>query len=88
MTGASSNSADLLNLAVNELKRLSYDVSDEEFARVVNQLRMTVALGVSNQSDRLEEAARAVRFFVKENNILKIRYKYSESQTLIINTIY
>lgn len=65
MTGASSNSADLLNLAVNELKRLSYDVSDEEFARVVNQLRMTVALGVSNQSDRLEEAARAVRFFVE-----------------------
>ena len=62
MTGASSNSADLLNLAVNELKRLSYDVTDEEFARVVNQLRMTVALGVSNQSDRLEEAARAVSF--------------------------
>ena len=58
VTGAGSHSADLLQVATEELSKLKDRVSDEELARAKNRLKMNILLNLDKQDDRLEEIAK------------------------------
>jgi predicted Zn-dependent peptidase len=56
--GPGSHSSDLLGVAVDELNELKHHISDEELNRAKNQLSLSIANTLDNQTDRLEEIAR------------------------------
>ena len=56
--GPGSHSADLLNVALEELNRLREPIPESELNRAKNQLKMQVLNGLENSEDRLEEIAR------------------------------
>ena len=56
--GPGSHSADLLNVAVEELAKLKEPIHEMELNRAKNILKMNVLMAMENQGDRLEEIAR------------------------------
>jgi predicted Zn-dependent peptidase len=56
--GPASHSADLLNVAVEELANLKQHIPDEELSRAKNILKMNILMAMERQEDRLEEIAR------------------------------
>lgn len=61
--GPGSHSADLLNVAVDELNRLKEPISDVELNRAKNILKMNVLMAMERADDRLEEIARNFQTF-------------------------
>jgi len=56
--GPGSHSAELLQVAMEELARLREPISDHELMRAKNILKMNVMMAMERQDDRLEEMAR------------------------------
>lgn len=61
--GPGSHSAELLQVAVEELNRLREPISDAELNRAKNLLKMNVMMALENSGDRLEEIARNFQTF-------------------------
>merc|ERR1711957_986341 len=61
--GPGSHSAELLQVAVEELNRLREPITDSELNRAKNLLKMNVMMALENSGDRLEEIARNFQTF-------------------------
>jgi len=61
--GPGSHSAELLQVAVEELNRLREPISESELNRAKNLLKMNVMMALENSGDRLEEIARNFQTF-------------------------
>jgi processing peptidase subunit alpha len=61
--GPGSHSAELLQVAVEELNKLREPISDAELNRAKNLLKMNVMMALENSGDRLEEIARNFQTF-------------------------
>ena len=80
--GPGSHSAELLQVAVEELNRLREPIQDAELNRAKNLLKMNVMMALENSGDRLEEIARNFQTFGALNiheYIDKIRQHHDET---------
>lgn len=61
VTGSADKGAELLQLAIGELKSLAGPIKNDELQRAKNILKTNIYLALERTADRLEEAAKNVR---------------------------
>lgn len=63
VTGSADKGAELLQLAIGELKSLAGPIKNDELQRAKNILKTNIYLALERTADRLEEAAKNLRSF-------------------------